>query len=311
MTILRRFLAMVCFVLGALALALWAVAALTVKTVEDGSIVTGIAKKVIDSPAAQSVITEKSQQLVTATLSSNGVDLSKLGLQGTMDDLVAAMVSSTQFQDALASAIDGARADLADQLTSPSSEGEPLTLTLDISTSLNSAIDSTPGVGSVVPEVTFDPLTYDVTDADSFAKIRGIYSWIHRIATWAGWIGLVLIGAGIALMPRKRWLIPLGLLWAGLAAGAVWAVLQWVTVDRIAGRLPGGADGELGTALTRVAHQDTLDGVASKALLVAVACLIGALVAYIVVKIVSGPSKRGDDEPPRGQHDPRTPEHAR
>jgi len=310
MTILRRFLAGICFVFGALALALWAVAALTVKTVEDGSIVTGIAKKVIDSPAAQSLITEKSQALVTATLSSNGVDLAQLGLQGTMDDLVAATVSSTQFQDGLASAIDAARADFANQLTSPAYEDQPFTLKLDISAALNSAINSTPGIGDVVPDVTFDPLTYDITDADSFAKIRGAYGWVHRVASWAGWIGLVLIGAGIVLTPRKRWLIPLGLLWAGLAAGAVWVVLQWLTVDRIAGRLPGGADGELGSALTRVAHQDTLDGVASKALVVAVVCLVGAVAAYIVVKIVTGSSK-DDDRRGRGQHEPGTPEHAR
>ncbi len=311
MTILRRLLASVFFVLGAVALALWAVAALTVKTVEDGSVVTGIAQKVIDTPAAQALITDKSQALVTATLTANGVDMEKLGLQGTLDDVVAKAVSSTQFQDALANAIDAARANFADQLTSPASEGKPLTLKVDISAAINSTIESAPGLSGVVPAVSLSPLTYDITDANSFGKIRGLYGWIHRIAAWAGWIGLALIAIGIVLVPRKRWLIPLGLLWVGLAAGAVWAALQWLTVERIADRLPGGADGEVGNALTRSANQATLDGIANKALVIAVVCLIGAVAAYIVVKIVFGSSKNKGDDRPRGHRDAHSPEHAR
>ncbi len=309
MTILRRFLAGICFVLGVIALALWGVSALVVKGVEDGTFVTSVAKKVLDQPQAKSYIAERTQALVNSTLTANGVDVAKYGLQGQLDDLVAATVTSTVFQDAIAQAVDAARAGIADQLTSDASEGRPLTISLDVSATLKRAIDGTPGLAGLVPNVTFQPLTYDVADANTFGKIRNVYSWIHTIASWAGWIGLALIAAGIALTPRKRWLIPLGLLWAGLSAGAVWAVLQFVTVDRLVGRLPGGADGELGSALTRVARQETLDSFASKALLVAVVCLVGAVLAYILVKVLTGSSR--DDDRRRGQHDDRAPEHAR
>ncbi len=247
-------------------------------------------------------------------MSDNGVDVASLGLQATLDDAVASAVASDGFQAGLADSVDAARADFADKLTSPDYDGKPLELSFDVSTIVNQTIASTPVLGALVPELTFDPIPVPVADANAFGKVRGTYGGIHRTATWAGWIALVLIGAGIALTPRKRWLIPLGLLWAGLGAGAVWVVLQWFTVDRIAATLPGGADGDLGSALIAFAKQDALDRFAHRVLVLALACLAGALVSFIVVRIVTLAGKRRaaqNDGRPRGQHQAGTPEHAR
>lgn len=335
MRIFRGFLAVVCLVLGVIALALWGASALAVKTVEDGSVVTGIAQKVVEQPAVQSAITRKAQSYVSASLSENGVDVASLGLQGTVDDAVAAAVASPAFQASLTGAIDGARADFAKQLTSPDFAGEPLVVNLDVSAVINQTIAGIPVVGSLVPALTLEPLPVEVAGADEFGKVRGGYAVIHFLATWAGWIALVLIVAGIALMPRKRWLIPLGLLFAGLGAGALWAALRWLTVDRIAGRLPGGRDGELGGALERFAHQESLDRFSHRIFLIAAVCLVGAVVSFIIVKIASRPAKRGADavgvgapaagaaalddtgqdttghDHPHGQHETHTPGHAR
>ncbi len=310
MKVLRRFFATICFVLGVIALVLWGVSALVVKTVEDGTVVTGVVQKVVEQPAVTDFITEKAQVLVTTTLSDNGVDLAALGLQGTMDDAVAAAVVSPEFQASLAESVDEARADFAEQLTSPASEGEPLTLHLDVSAVLNETVASTPVVGPLVPTMTLPAIDVEVADANAFGKIRGTYGWIDRFATWAGWAGLLLIGAGIALTPRKRWLIPLGLLWAGLGAGALWTILQWLTVERIAGRLPGGVEGDLGSALLKVAQQDSLDAFAGRVLVVSVVCLVAAALAFIVIKVVSGKGRPSDDRP-HGRHEAHQPEHAR
>ncbi len=292
MKILRGFLAVVCLVLGVITLALWGASAMIVKTVEDGSVVTGIAQKVVDQPAVQSAITQKTQAFVNASLSQNGVDVASLGLQGTVDDAVAAAVASPAFQASLTGAIDGARADFAHQLTSPDFADAPLVVNLDISAIINQTISGIPVLGSLVPALTLEPLPVEVANADEFGKVRGGYGVIHFLATWAGWVALVLIVLGIALMPRKRWLIPLGLLFAGLGTGALWGALRWLTVDRIAGKLPGGRDGELGGALVRFAHQDSLDRFSHRVFLLAAACLVGALVSFIIVKIASRSAKR-------------------
>jgi hypothetical protein len=292
MKILRGFLAVVCLVLGVIALAMWGVAALVVKTVEDGSVVTGIAQKVVEQPAVQSAITQKTQAYVTASLSNAGVDVASLGLQGTVDEAVAAAVASPEFQASLTGAIDDARADFAKQLTSPDFAGAPLVVNLDVSAVVNQTIASIPVLGSLVPALTLEPLPIEVAGANEFGKVRGTYSGIRHLATWAGWLALVLIVAGVALWPRKRWLIPLALLFAGLGAGAVWAALRWLTVDRIAERLPGGADGDLGGALVKVAHQDSLDRFGHRVFLVAAACLVGAVLSFVIIKIASRPAKR-------------------
>lgn len=294
------------------ALALWGGSALVVKSVEDGSIVTGIAQKAVEQPAVQSAITQKTQAFVNASLSENGVDVASLGLQGTVDDAVAAAVASPAFQETLTDAIDGAREDFAMQLTSPDFDGAPLVVNLDVSALVNETIATIPVVGALVPAMALDPLPVEVAGANEFGKMRGTYSVIRFLSTWAGWIALLLIGAAIALLPRKRWLVPLGLLFAGLSAGVLWAALRWLTVEGIAGRLPGGAEGNLGGALLKVAHQDSLDRFDHRLFLVAAACLVGALLSFIIVKVISGPETAQDTEGrTRGKHEENMPEHAR
>ena len=292
MKIFRGFLGVVCLILGLIALALWGASELVVKTVETGSVVTGIAQKVVEQPAVQSAITQKTQAYVTASLSNAGVDVASLGLQGTVDDAVAAAVASPAFQASLTSAVDGARADFAKQLTSPDYAGQPLVVNLDVSAAVNQTIASIPVVGTLVPALTLQPLPVEVAGANEFGKVRSGYSVIHFLRNWAGWIALALIVAGIALMPRKRWLLPLALLFAGLGAGALWVAVRVLTVDRIAGRLPGGRDGDLGGALERFAHQESLDRFSHRLFLVAAACLIGAVLSFIIVKVATGSAKR-------------------
>ena len=308
----RRFFASICFVLGVISLVAWGITALVVNTVEEGTVVTGVAKKLIEQPAVAKVITEKAQLIVNTQISETGVDLGSLGLQGTMDDVVASAVASDTFQQGLMGAVDDARADFADQLTSADSAGQPFILRIDISASINQTISGTPVLGDVIPQLTLGPIEVPIASSETFEKVRGTYSWIHTIATWAGWIALLLIGAGIALTPRKRWLIPLGLLWAGLGSGAVWVMLHWFTLERIAEGLPGGSDGDLGSAVLSFAKQESLDRFAYRVLLVAFACLASAVITYLVVKIATGSSKGKDGEDHhRGIHEPHTPEHAR
>lgn len=313
MTMLRRFFAVVFFVLGVLALLAWVASAFVVKQVEDGTAVTGIAQKVVAQPAVAKIITEQAQVLVNASLKQNGIDVAALGIQSTVDNAVAATVASPVFQEKLAAAVDAARASIASQLTSPASAGQPLVVSLDVGSVLASTIASIPVVGALVPKLTVEPLSIPVASANEFGKVRTAYSAIRKIAAWGGWIGLLLVAIGIVLTPRKRWLIPLGLLSAGIGAGALWAVLSWFTVDRLAWFLPAeGTGGQLGRAVLQYAHQDTIDRVNHRVFLFAAACLASALVSYLIVKLVWGSgNRRPDADGPRGPYEEGAPGHAR
>lgn len=316
MTILRRFLAFICFVLGVLSLVVWGVSTFIVRAVEDGSLVTGVADKVVQQPWVTKLITEQAQSSVNAKLSASGIDLGSVGLQGTLDDAIAAAVDSDAFRALLTDSVDAARADLARQLTDPAAEGQPLILQIDVGATINRTIQGVPLLGTFTPTVAFDPIPVPVADANQIDKLRGNYRWIHRCAMWAGWIGLLLVGAGIALAPRKRWLIPLGLLWAGLGAGALWVMLRLFPVDRIVGALPeDGTGAQLRDAIVDYARQDAIDRFSHRALLASAACLIASLVAFIIVKVASRPARRRADAAEvnhrHGQHEEGTPEHAR
>jgi hypothetical protein len=216
------------------------------------------------------------------------------------------------FQEKLAAAVDAARAGIADQLTSPASQGQPLVVTLDVGSILSSTISTIPVVGALVPKLALQPLSIPVASANEFGKIRTVYSAIRKIAAWGGWLGLLLIAIGIALAPRKRWLIPVGLLVAGLGAGVLWVVLTWFTVGRLERFLPAeGTGGQLGRAVLQYAHQDTIDRLGHRIFLFAAACLVGALVSFLIVKVVTAAGRRSGADGPRGQHEQGTPEHLR
>jgi hypothetical protein len=316
MRIFRGFLAGVCFVLGVVSLAVWGASTFIIRAVEDGSVVTAVAEKVVQQPWVTTLITNEAQSTVKAKLAANGIDLASVGLQGTLDDAIAAAIDSDAFRAVLRDSVDGARADLARQLTDPAAEGQPLVLQIDIGATINRTISEVPLVGSFMPTVAFDPIPVPVADAREFDQLRGNYRWIHRGATWAGWVALLFIAAGIALTPRKRWLLPLALLFAGLGAGALWAALRLFSVDRIVGALPeDGLGGNLRDAIVEYAPQHTIELFGNRVLLASAACLIAALVTFIIVKVVSRRAKRRASaaaaDHPHGQHEEGTPEHAR
>ncbi|HEX7589825.1 MAG TPA: hypothetical protein VF362_02485, partial [Demequinaceae bacterium] len=296
MRIFRGFLAVVCFVLGLVSLAVWAASTFMVRAVEDGTMVTAVAQKVVQQPWVTNLITEQAQSVVKAKLAANGIDLASVGLQGTLDDAIAAAIDSDAFRAMLRDSVDGARADLARQLTDPAAEGQPLVLQIDVGATINRTIAEVPLVGSFMPTVAFDPVPVPVADAREFDQLRRDYRWIHRGATWAGWVALLFIAAGIALTPRKRWLLPLALLFAGLGGGALWAALRLFSVDRIVGALPAdGLGGHLRDAIVQYAPQHTIERFGNRVLLASAACLIAALVAFIIVKVASRPARRRAD----------------
>lgn len=304
MTALRRLLAGFLLLVGIGFLLVWAAAAAAIHALNDGAVVSSLATTALHQPAVQSAITSKAQDLVGDNLAEQGIDLEALGLSGGVDQIIADLIASDAFAEAISGVVDGARSGLAEQLTDPDAAGQPITISLDLATPLNDALQSTPVIGDVLPDLTLPPADVPVMDASTSGKVRGVYGWVDRAATFAGWIGLVLVALGIWAWPRKRWLIPIALLWIGVSAALLWALVAVVPgaiVDRIAGANPG-----LGDTLGSLVPLERLDSLQGTLGLATILSLIASAIAFVAVKAIF--SKR---DAPGGAHAEKpTPTHA-
>ncbi len=304
MKIVRRMLAALAIVAGVIMLIVWALALFTVRTIEDGTLVTNLATSALDNPAVEKLVVDKSQSAVHASLKDQGVNLKKLGLDGAVDDLVAAIVKSDTFSELVKSAVESAHEDLKRQLTEEGAAGTPLSINIDVSVLINESLANAPVIGSAIPDVAVQPVSVEVLDGNSFDRVRHVYTWVQRIARWAGWVGLALIVAGIVLTPNKRWFVPKMLFWLGGLSILAWFAVGTLDAERIAGFLPGGRDGSLGSAVAEYFPQATLDSVAAKTLVVGLVALAAAVALSLVIRAIGRSGKgshRSADEPVHAQ----------
>jgi hypothetical protein len=102
------------------------------------------------------------------------------------------------------------------------------------------------------------------------------------------WAGLALMVLGMMVSTRKRWVIAKFLAAVGVFSLAVYAALVWIGPDLIAGRLPGGTDGGLGSVFGDVIANEALPAVAGKLLYAGGIALVGAAVAALLGYVAGG-----------------------
>ncbi len=299
---LRKLIATVSILFGVIALIVWALAFFAVKTIEDGSVVTNLASSALNNPAVTNLVTEAAQELVGDSLEGEGLDLSAIGLDGTVDDVISSFIGSDSFQNGIADAVGAAHADFTDQLTGEDRAPAPLSVNLDLSSILGEELQDQPVLGALVPDdLVVPPIAVQVLDASSFERVRDVYSWIAGIAKVAGWIGLGLILFGILVSPNKRWILPKFLLGLGIASTMAWLLVATINVERLAAFIPGGgADGTIGSAIVDFIPQETIDGVAVRILQFGIGSFVASLALYFLVKALSRKksSRRDHDEQP-------------
>lgn len=292
MKLLRSLTAGLCILLGVAMLIVWALSFGVTKLVTNGDVVATAASGALDNDEVTGLVVEQVDGRINAELEGQGLDLSALGLDGTLTSLVTTLVESDQFSATITDAVSEAHADFEAQLTDPDREPAPLVLSLDVGASITRTLSDTPLIGDAIGAAEVEPVEVPVMEAEPFERVRGVYKWIDRAARWAGWIGLALLVVGLLVSPRKQWFLPKLFFGLGIASGFGYLFAWWLSAERLAAIAPGGEDGALAEFARAAISDDFLDRTQGRLGVAALICLAVAAGLYVLVKVLRMDRKR-------------------
>lgn len=271
------------FILAAASLfSLWAVSAVTVRALEDGTAVHGIAEEALADPEVVAAIGDALADAAVASLKQRGIDPARLGLEDALRELISDAVATEEFSASLLDQVDASYAQLSQQLTASLAAPAPLTLAIDVSGYVNTLIDSIPVVGVQVPDIQIDPIEVQALDAETFQDVRTAYTLLSWAQDWALWVGIGVVVVGMFITLRLRWfLTKVGAATAAIA-GALFAALHFWGVESVVALVPGGKDGSVGRLVLEVATEATVPAVELRLLEVAAWALIIGLIFFLI-----------------------------
>lgn len=278
----RTLISALAIVVGAVLIASWAVSNVVVNSVKDGTAVVSLATRLMDTPA---VVNQISADLGDAAVDQLDVpvpDAVSAGIDSTVRESVDDLVHSEEFTSEVESQIGAAHSDFADALTEDAREPAPFVLYLDASPLVNDRIDAIPVVGSAAPDLALAPVPVEVLDAEAFEDTRTVYGLMEFAEQWFLWAGVALVLVGIVISPRKRWFIAKLLLSVGVLSLGVWAVLTFNDPQTVAGWLPGGESGAVGTVVVETFTSDATPSITQRMLWWGAISLAGSAVFALV-----------------------------
>jgi hypothetical protein len=297
MKIIRRWLARVLFTVGVLSLGLWAGARFLVHTVEDGTVLTTIARTALHTPALQDLIVNRARSEIDDALDDEGIDPVDYGLDDDLDQAIVEAVGSDGFIDSLLETLAEIEANMTAQLTDDSLPLAPLEFTIDVTEPLHEAISEDTRLAFLVPDTALDPFSVRLLDEEEVESIRGGYDWIELAAAWGLWFGLGLLVLGFVLLPKKRWIPPKLFLWVGLFVLGLWALARWIDVESVYKWLPGGSEGDAASFMRDLAPQETVDRAEGSLLMFAVGLLVVSGALFVLIWWLSRERKGKGKEP--------------
>ena len=301
MKILRSLLARLVITIGVLVLGLWLSARFIIQSVEDGTVISGLASTALNLGSTQSKIAEQAQSSIDSQLTAQGIDPTAPGIQTELSEGIAAAVASDEFIDAVIDLIREAEDSLVAQLTDDSLPLTPLTLTLNISEPLYAALATNPQLVDLIPASAVEPVPIPILEEENVEKFRGGYDWVERVNTWGLWIALGLLGIGFLLIRKKRWILPKLFLGAGLFVLGLWALARWLDAEKIVGWLPEDADESTRSAIRDLIPQETIDNAEASLLKWAIVLLVISAVLYVFVWWLFHKLKARSEGEPEGQ----------
>jgi len=280
--LLRTLISALTIVVGAALIASWAVSNVVVNSVKDGTAVMSLAGRLMDSPAVLDQISAYLSDAAVGQLDVPVLDAVSADIDSTVREGVDDLVHSEEFTSEVESQIAAAHTDFADALTADAREPAPFVLYLDATPLVNDRIDSIPLVGSLAPDLALAPVPVEVLDTEAFEDTRTVYRFIEFAAKWFLWAGIALVLVGILISPRKRWFIAKFLLAVGVLFLGVWAVLTFNDPQMVAGWLPGGESGVVGTVVVETFTSDTTPSITQRILWWGVISLAGSAVFALI-----------------------------
>lgn len=283
---LRTVVSAICIIVGALTLVAWAVSAVSVRSVEDGTAVVGIARNALGHEIVQQTVTATLQSEAVQQIEEAGVDLDALGLEERVSALVATIVGSDSFANAVASQAETVQAQFSAQLTDALRDPAPLMFTMDLGTPLAERLSEVEMLDSVTDDLEIDEITFEALDAQTFESVRDVYALMEQINQYGLYVGLALIVIGFAVSPRRAWFLPKLLAVVAGVSLVGWALLYLMGPEGVAAILPGGADGAMGTMMLDVLTDETTPVIMERLLWVGLGSLAGAAVLGLLARAI-------------------------
>ncbi len=284
----RTLLSAITILAGATLVVLWLVSWVAVKAVEDGSATESIVVVALKNPAVTDKIGTEVTDRALAALADRGIDLDVWGVGDAAAESISDLVSTEEFRDSVVAQLQEAREELHDELTAPDRPRAPFDIQINTSDMVNDRIDGVTGAVIDVPSVSVAPVRIEVVSADTFEKARAGYSRMEFARRFFLWAGLALIVLGMMVSTRKRWVIAKFLAAVAVFSLGAYVALVWIGPDRIAGWLPGGADGGWGNVFGDVIANEALPTVTGNLLLASGIAFVGAAVAALVGYVAGG-----------------------
>lgn len=282
MTWVRTAVSALIILVAASLFSLWAVSAVAVRALEDGTAVHGIAEEALDDPDVVSALGDAVADSAIDGLRARGIDPSRLGLEDALRGLIGDAVATDTFKDSLLDQVDAAHEQLDQQLRSTLTTPAPLTLDIDVSGYINALIDTIPLVGVQIPDIQVDPIAVQALDAQTFDEVRTAYQWLRIAQDWALWVGLGLVVIGMFVTGRLRWFLPkVGAATAAIA-GLLFVGLHFWGVETVVALVPGGKDGSIGRLVLEVVTEAAVPAVELRLLELAAWSLIIGLVFFLI-----------------------------
>ncbi|WP_084078107.1 hypothetical protein [Demequina sp. NBRC 110057] len=282
MRALRTLFSAACILAGALLIVAWGVSTVAVRTVEDGTALSGAARAAFSVPSVVDAISSQVQDDAVGALEDRGVSLGGLGLEDDVRGIVDSAVRSPAFEDAVVVAADDAQAQFSAALTEADRASAPLVLSVDVSDVVNARVDDLPVAGTAVPDLSLPPVQIEAIGAETMDDVRTTYGWMECAAQWGLWAGIALLVTGILVSHRRRWFVGKALLAVGVLSLGFGLVVRFVEPDAILAFLPGGADGALGTLWADVLTDEAGPRIASRAIWLGAIALAAACVAILI-----------------------------
>ncbi|WP_061962295.1 hypothetical protein [Demequina flava] len=285
---LRTLLSAISILVGAVLIVAWAVSSVAVRTVEDGTALTGITETAFDIPGVVSGLSGQIQDQAIDGLAEQGIDTESLGVDDEVRGAVDTAVRSDAFEDAVVAQVAAAQDDFLYQLTHPDTAAGPLVLQVDISSLINARIDDIGQVGAAVPDVSVEPVPVEVLTAERMSDAQTGYAWMERLASWGLWAGLAMLAFGILVSHRRRWFVAKALLAIGVLALGFGAVVRFIDPSAVAAFLPGDAEGIVGSLWLQWITEESSPAISTRAFLIGGLCVAGAVVVTAVGRIFGG-----------------------
>ncbi len=284
----RTLLSAITILAGATLVVLWLVSWVAIRAVEDGSATESIVVVALKNPAVTDKIGVEIKDSAFAALSDRGIDLDVWGVGDAAAESISDLARTAEFRDSVLEQLQQAREELHDELTVPGRPPAPFDVQIDTSQLVNDRIDGVTGAAIDVPNVSVAPVRIEVVSADTFEKARTGYARMEFAKRFFLWAGLALIALGMIVSTRKRWVIAKFLTAVAVFSLGAYAALVWIGPDRIAGWLPGGADGGWANVFGDVIANEALPAVTGNLLLASGIALVGAAVAALVGYVAGG-----------------------